>query len=601
MLKNQLQDIRQLVVNLKKMLSLAVKVDRTLVVNYYLTAGLGALAPVGAGISMKFLIDGLNLQVGSAVTAIPLIIIFILATRYLTILAEDIIKWGLNDTYFDYLLRYKLQNEFSCILIDKISRLDIGHLENTEVQNLLQKARDTVSWRPPDFLRMFRYFFESLSGFLGAFIALIPFGLWIPAIITLISLPRLLFRMKYGNLEWSVWDKLGSVSKLRWYLMYLLTNIATIREMRIFQTQGYLVDKFRDIQNHLLKSQKEPLDKYLKFLILPSFIEVALLFGVALYLLPDVLSGVLSIGSFTLIIAMMDRLNQTANGIAGNFSAVYEHNLYVQYFLDSLALPQLIKDADNALELDPSKPPHIEFKDVSFKYTDRYVLKNITFTIKPGENIAFVGLNGAGKSTIIKLLCRFYDVDEGEILINGINIKNIRLKNWYSFLGTLFQDFVQYHFSVSENITLSKGGKHDEDGMKKAAKLAGATFIERLPKGFEQKLGREFEEGEELSIGEWQKLSIARAFFASPPVLILDEPTSAIDAESEYEIFTNLEKHYKNKTLIFVSHRFSTVRNADRIFVIQDGQVTEEGTHKDLIKKGGRYAQMFKVQAEGYR
>jgi ABC-type multidrug transport system fused ATPase/permease subunit len=230
------------------------------------------------------------------------------------------------------------------------------------------------------------------------------------------------------------------------------------------------------------------------------------------------------------------------------------------------------------------------------------VLHKVSFTIEPGESVALVGHNGAGKTTIIKLLCRFYDVSDGEILINGINIKHLDLSGWYKFLGTLFQEFVRYHFTIKENIFLGAPGKNDEIAMKEAAVKSGAAdFIERLPDKYDQKLGKEFADGEELSGGEWQKLAIARAFYEEPPVLILDEPTSAIDAEAEYEIFNNLEKQYKNKTLILVSHRFSTVRNANKIVVIDGGKIVESGTHEELMNVGGLYARLFSIQAKGYR
>ena len=229
-------------------------------------------------------------------------------------------------------------------------------------------------------------------------------------------------------------------------------------------------------------------------------------------------------------------------------------------------------------------------------------MDGVSFVIEPGESIALVGHNGAGKTTIVKLLCRFYDVSDGEILINDTNIKNLDLSRWYKFLGTLFQEFVKYHFTVRENIFLGAPDKNDEKAMKEAANKSGAAeFIERLPKKYDTILGKEFEDGEELSGGQWQKLAIARAFYEEPPVLILDEPTSAIDAEAEYEIFNNLEKQYKNKTLILVSHRFSTVRNANKIIVIDHGKIVESGSHKELMSLGGEYSKLFSIQAKGYR
>jgi ATP-binding cassette, subfamily B, bacterial len=240
---------------------------------------------------------------------------------------------------------------------------------------------------------------------------------------------------------------------------------------------------------------------------------------------------------------------------------------------------------------------------VSFSYpSGRAALSGVSFVLEPGESVALVGANGAGKSTIIKLLCRFYEVASGQILINGVDLRDLDLVHWYAHLGTLFQDFVQYKLTVRDNVQLGDPTRIDERAMVEAIRKAGATdLVRELPDGYDQILGTEFADGEQLSGGQWQKLAIARAFYQGAPVLIMDEPTSAIDAEAEYAIFNNLEAEYRDKTLILVSHRFSTVRNADRILVIENGRIVEHGTHDDLLAAGGRYATMFAIQAEGYR
>lgn len=373
--------------------------------------------------------------------------------------------------------------------------------------------------------------------------------------------------------------------------------------MRIFQSQGNFLSKYKDIQDHLFNLQKKALDQYIRSLTWPSIFEVIVLFAIAYYYLPQVLSSVLTLGSFTLLINMIDRVKDGASGSVEMLGYVYEHSLYVDHYFEVLELPKKIHEVTEPTIFTKIAPPKIEFKNVSFRYADGpLVLKGISFAIEPGESVAFVGPNGAGKSTIVKLLCRFYDVTEGEILINSINIRELKLANWYQFLGTLFQDFVQYHFTARENIALGNPDKEDEKSIKEAAEKSGAAeFIEKLPKKYDQVLGREFEDGEELSIGQWQKLAIARAFYEEAPVLILDEPTSAIDAEAEYEIFNNLEKVYQNKTLILVSHRFSTVRNANKIFVVENGQIIERGTHEELLSQEGKYARMFTTQAKGYQ
>jgi len=214
-----------------------------------------------------------------------------------------------------------------------------------------------------------------------------------------------------------------------------------------------------------------------------------------------------------------------------------------------------------------------------------------------------VGENGAGKSTLIKLLLRFYDVTHGEILINGINIKKVDLVSWYAQIGALFQDFIKYQFTLKENVFYgNKDENRNIELLKKAVAQSGAeSYIESLPQKYNQVVGKMFEKGIDLSGGQWQKLALSRAFFKDAPILILDEPTSAIDAKAEYEIFERVQKLQKDKTVIIISHRFSTVRNADRILVLNNGQIIENGNHDELIRQDGVYAELFKIQAQGYK
>lgn len=600
-LKSLIGIIGDVQTNLKRMLSLSWEVDKKVVTGYYLTALLGALAPLAASVTLALLIDS-TIKPGITFT-IPLIVVVFLATRYVLMLTENIILWGLNRTYFDYLFRYKIQNEISRKFYDKLSNLDIAHLEDPKTQNLISKVRDTMSWRPPDFLRLFSYLFGSITGYLAAFFVLIPFGWWIPLVITMITLPRLYLRAKYGTVQWSIYSSGAPQVKKLWYLSWLLSTDTAIREMRIFQSHGALLSKLKEIQESLFNLNKRGLDNYLKQLTFPPILEIITLFVIAYLQLPNVLSAAMTVGSFTLLINMIDQLNGHAAAAVINFGEMYENNLYVDDYFKILSLQKVITEIPNPIVIKVGVPPKIEFKGVSFQYPDGpLVLKNLSFVIDSGESVALVGANGAGKSTIVKLICRFYDVTDGEILINGTNIKNIQLASWYKCMGTLFQDFVHYYLTVKDNILLGDPNKYDEKLMREAAKKSGALeFIEKLPQGFDQTLGREYEDGEELSIGEWQKLAIARAFYQSPPLLILDEPTSAIDAVAEYEIFNNLEKAYQDKTLILVSHRFSTVRNANKILVIDKGEIIERGTHKELLNLGGKYARMFNVQAEGYK
>lgn len=603
--------ISQIWINLKRLLALVWRMDSRLTVFFFLAVTVASLTPILTSFAMKFLLDGLVGQIQGVAGSVPFVAVAALGAFYLASAVGNFISWGLRRVYLGRLFRYRLQNELTRRFYQKTVNLDLTHLEDPQTQNLISKARDNLTWRPPIFLASFIGLFGELVAYVLAALILVSFGWWIPLVITVSVLPRLFLRARCGTLQWSAYNSTVPEARRLWYLMNLFASKVPIQEMRIFQAQTAMMAKFREFQEHVFQRSKSVLDEHLRFLILSPLLETSLLFAIAYWLLPEVTAGVLTVGSFSLLISLSSRLNKNTSNVALELAGLYENNLYIGYLFDVFDLPRLIREIKNPVVLKKIAPPRIEFKNVSFRYPSGsvsadgagpLVLKNISFIIEPGQHVALVGPNGAGKTTIIKLLCRFYDVTEGEILVNGVDLKKLKLSNWRRFLGTLFQEFVRYHMAVRENIALGGGARGDEKRLIKAARDSGAyEFIETLPDGFDQMLGRRFEGGRELSSGQWQKLALARAFYHQPPLLVLDEPTSALDSEAEYEVFNNLLKSYKNKGLIFVSHRFSTVRNADRIMVIDRGEIIERGTHKKLLERGGKYATMFRCQAEGYR
>lgn len=596
--------LKSVLKNLIRMLSLAWEASHFITAGYYLTAGVGAIFPIITSYTYKLLVDYIIASQGIAPT-IPFILIAILGGRYILEMARDFIFWGLKGIYFDYLFRYRVQIALNYKFYKKVSQLDIAHLEDPKTEDLITKASDTFNWRPPDFLRSFSNLFSDFVGYITSFIIIIPYGPVMPFVITALTLPRLYMRARFGKLQWSIYGSGAPEVRKLYYLRWLLTHKSSILESRIFQSSKELLNRFQNTQEYLYDINSKPVKGFLKVANLPKILETGVVFIFAYLKLPEVLNGSMSVGDFTFFISLLDRIVSSAADMILNFGDMYENNLYVNHYFDVLNLPQLIQDPIAPVSLGKEiRPPRIEFRNVSFSYpgNKKRVLRKVNFIIEPGENFAVVGHNGAGKTTIVKLLCRFYDVTEGEILINGVNIKDVTRAEWYKYLGTLFQEFVHYDFTVRENIMLGNPSLNDEERMKKAAKMSGADqFIEGLPKKYNQVLGRQFEGGMELSQGQWQKLAISRAFYEDAPVLILDEPTSAIDADAEYEIFKNLQKFYNDKTLFLISHRFSTVRNADKIVVLQKGKIVEEGSHEDLIKENGVYANMFKKQASGYR
>ena len=323
-----------------------------------------------------------------------------------------------------------------------------------------------------------------------------------------------------------------------------------------------------------------------------------------LYLINLLLQGQITLGSFTFYQTKFLDFSRDIDKMLAELLDLYDSAVYVTYVKDIFELETQIKSGSKIIE--SGKPPKIEFRNVSFKYPDtkNFVLRNINMSIDPSEEIAIVGENGAGKTTLIKLLLRYYDPTEGEILIDGIPLTDISIEHYYNEIGVLFQEYNTYApLTVKDNISLGDTkNPSSTKRMRKAAKNADAEeFINKLDNKYQQVLAKQFTGGTKLSTGQWQKLALARMFYRNRPVLILDEPTASIDAEAEYKIFQRIYEFFKKKTVIIISHRFSTVRNAGVIYVFKAGKIIEYGSHDKLLKKKGVYAKAFKLQAEGYK
>lgn len=586
--------------NAKRVLRLVWEVDRRIFVLFIFFSLLAAGFPILLSYFYKLVLDKLITvsKVGGVVTA-SLLSLF--SFRYFLSLADSLWRFY-RYQYLGKIFRFKMENYLTFNFSKKMSELDIPHFENSETQNLIKKATEGYTWRISEFTEDLFFALISVAIFVGSFLVLLPFGWWIPLVMIGATVPRFTLRNKYSKVAWSIFNQNIPEAKDLWYLSGTLESPESLKEIKISQSGPALLKKVVKLQEYILKSTLKPLRKYLLSSYFPTILETVILFFLSYLKLGPTASGFITIGSFTFFVQMLDRISSNSQDLINEVGRLYEQNLYVSYYFDILDLPRIIKEKVPGHQFAEIAPPKIQFLNVNFNYPDGpKVLKNISFELKPGEHLAIVGPNGAGKTTLIKLLLRFYDPTEGQILINDYDLKDLKLNHWYKFIGTLFQDFIKFFLTVKDNILLGNGEVIDERKMREAARKSGAAeFIEELPKKYNQRLGKRFEEGVELSHGQWQKLALARAFYEEAPVLILDEPTSAIDAEAEAKIFDNLYKVYKDKSLILISHRFSTVKNADKIIVLQNGKITEEGNHESLMAKEGVYARMFRKQASGY-
>lgn len=499
------------------------------------------------------------------------------------------------------ILDIKLQAYLRKIFITKVAHLDYQHLESKETSALISKVDEEFGWRTRQTVADLSNLFFNLVSLVAITVIILPAYPYIWLMIMISQIPQYLVDRYWVKKDWQIYEANTDKSKEMWDLNYQLRQKNYIAELRINNAVDYLVGKFSTLFDYMatqrisVKIKKTPSEVLLTILtIVVSGISLGLI-------IQDVRLGLLTIGAFTFYFDTIRRVSEVFQGIVYTTVSITENSYHIDNFKQILEMKNVITSGHAKLK--SSKPPLIEFKDVSFKYpgSDRYVFKNLDLTIHSGEEIAIVGENGAGKSTLIKLICCFYYPNSGSILIGGIDSRQINLESWYKHLAYLTQEFNNFaNMSLSDNVAIGDPTKPvGEAAVLAALKNADAKFWKKYKDGLATRMSQRYG-GEEPSWGQWQKISIARIFYRNSSVMILDEPTASIDAVSEYKIFNQLYQTIKNKTLIIVSHRFSTVRNAQRILVLSKGKVVEQGSHAELIEQGRLYAKSFALQAKGY-
>lgn len=488
----------------------------------------------------------------------------------------------------------------------KLTELDPATFENPNFQSLIAQI-DGIKGSLQAHLMRFIGLIDAVAKFvLATVVVSATFPLFAPLLL-LASIPCFIAWGRFRKYTWPYYvEKRTLLVRVTQYIKTLLSSDSTSKEAAVFNTGPVLIDKIKSLQKTYYDNFRRVVNPGMIELILGRLIQF-LVFMYTQYLnLSAVFRGTLGVGQFTLVFQQTMNLAFSTEEMLNLYSSMSVRTKYLDKFFEFMNTQRVIKSVSKPVNIpDEPNPVRIEFINVAFRYpdTDRNILKDFNLTINSGEKVALVGENGAGKTTIIKLILRFYDVTEGEILLNGVNIKGVNIDEWRANIGALFQDFIKYQFTFKENVIF---GNINEQNNKllldEAVKKAGADgYLNDLPNKYEQMVGKMFEGGIDLSGGQWQKLALARAFYRNAPILILDEPTSAIDAKAEYEIFERVQKLQKDKTVMIISHRFSTVRNADRILVLDGGKIIEEGNHEKLMKKNGLYAELFNLQAKGYK
>lgn len=601
MLKKYSAKIKSYLVNTRKIIILYYKSNKAGFCIVFIGTIIVSLAPFANAYVFKLIIDQIvetikisNFNVNEF---IPLI------TALTIIGSTNKLVWVVI-SYVETINHLDFKKYLDLLVDKKFSELGFEHYSNPKTNDLLNRVKETYGWRPINFANRQIWIIQNIIEIISNAIAIIALNIWIFLSILISSIPIFLIKIKYGRGSWGLDVAKGSVRRDYWNTSWYLKEERYLEEIRIFGSGQFLMKRINKLYDSFLSLQKKQEKNKFFQSILASLFSLLVFITSEIYIIFLTISQKITLGSLSFYDGRIYRLSDNLQSFFKNLGVSYEDLLYVNDLFEVLELKNKIKNAHKTVNLQ-NNPHKIEFKNVWFKYPNSktYALKNFNLTIDPREKVALIGENGGGKTTIIRLLCRFYDVDKGKILINGNNIKNIKLDSWYKCLGILFQDFNRYSFSVKDNIRIGDvDKKYEKEIMSKAASKSQAhNFIKEYKLGYKTVLSKQFNKGVEPSVGQWQKIALARAFFRDAPILILDEPTSAIDAKAETQIFQQLDRFEKDKTVIMISHRFSTVRNADRIYVIGKGKILEAGTHQQLINKKGNYAKLFKLQAKGYK
>lgn len=545
--------------------------------------------------SLIGLIDTPNANLQSI---LPLVLLLGLVQLF-TIIANNL------DSYINRFRRRLSQSYLSQIEYEKIAQLGVQTNQLPNVANKRQIAHDWIYGITDvnqSIVRVVAAFVQSLISALIVF----NFSLWIGFAVIFIAILSYLQSRYYfrKDFNWQTSDKNAQGKRKSWWLHALLSDPEVMDEIALVGAYRYLDGKFKSFFNYFNEGYKRILKADVSTTFIVDLLNLFVVLGGSVQIFLMALKKVISIGDTTFYVGAINNFYGGVSWLSSELVLFTDLIMKEKEVYEFFKLEPVVKDGEIKIER-LINPPSVEFKNVSFHYpnSNRNILENFSLKVSPGEKIAIVGENGAGKSTIVKLLCRIYDPQQGEILVNGINLKELSINDWYKNVGVLFQDFNFYgNLTVEENIYIGKPAKDiDRERVIESAKNADAhDFIMKYEKKYRTIMSERFKGGIKPSKGQKQKIAIARFFYRDAPFAIFDEPTSAIDADAEYKIFNKIYNFFDNKTVIIISHRFSTVRNADRILVIRDGVIIEQGTHQELIKNGKVYADNFRKQAEGY-
>jgi ATP-binding cassette subfamily B protein len=505
--------------------------------------------------------------------------------------------------YFDALLADRFTRHVSVLVMGHASRLDLASYENPAFHDKLERARVQAT----DRIAMIHAIGTGLQQVVMAVslsATIFWFSPWLLALLILAVVPAFLGESHFAFLGYSLNIRQTPVRRQLDYIRLLGASKESAKELKLFGLAGHVTGEYTRLSNEIYDQNVRLARRRLWAGGALSLLSTGAYYGAYAYVIYRTVSGELSWGTLQFLAGALAGASTNIQSVFATFSSIADQSLFLTDLVEFLKVKPMLQSKPGAIPAPRPIRDGFTFENVSFSYpgSARRVLDRLNLRIAPGERIALIGENGQGKTTLVKLLARLYDPTQGRILLDGIDLREYEIEDLQSQIGVIFQDFMRYEMTARQNIAVGRLDGADESAIRLAARKSLADqVIQRLPKGYDQLLGRRFDGGLDLSGGEWQKLALARAYLRDAQLLILDEPTASLDARSEYEVFQRFSELTEGKMALLISHRFSTVRMADRIVVLEDGRIAEEGSHHQLLSLDGRYAGMFELQASSYR
>ncbi|MEP7252067.1 MAG: ABC transporter ATP-binding protein [Ginsengibacter sp.] len=505
---------------------------------------------------------------------------------------------------FDGLLGDLFSNYTSVRIMEHADTLDLDQFEDSAFYDTLERARQQTVGRTILLSQVLTQVQDIITmAFLSA--GLMAFNPWLILLLLVAIVPAFLGESYFNDRSYALTRGQTPERRELDYMRYLGASDETAKEVKLFSLSKFLVDRFKTLSNKFYFDNKKLSTRRAIWGTFFALLGSAGYYTAYIVMIMKTVDGALTIGTLTFLAGSFRQLRSLLENILSRFTSVSQGAIYLRDFFDFFEIQPKIKVSQQPVPFPVPILQGFTFEDVGFKYhnSEKWANRHISFTLKAGEKLALVGENGAGKTTLVKLLARLYDPTEGRILLDGINLQEYDIRDLRHNIGIIFQDYLRYQMSFAQNIAV---GNIDEQNNRRLIELSAEKSLanvlaNKLPLQYDQALGRRFNNGIELSGGEWQKIALARAYMKEAQLLILDEPTSALDARAEYEVFQRFAELTKGKSAVLISHRFSTVRMADRILVLDKGEQIEMGSHEELLEQNGRYAELFQLQAMGYR